>query len=686
MSPLPDPTIHDARPVAGGSVRRGRRRRFIDAICVAAIFVVSSVLYLSTAPEGLELRDEGHMLVLSRQMLEGEVPHRDTIDVYGPGVYEVIAATLDIGDGKILFVRKSLAVLRAGAVVMAYLLSRYFMPVPFALLTAALSMAYWGRMTWNLNVPYAALYTIPLCMCSSLLLLESIRRDSRRWYFLTGFVAGVVVLFKQSLGIMNIYCLVVALWIARAVIDEVEEPRRSRLFAATFVPAFIAAIVGMLPFVRFLNRQDYLLHFAPAHALLAIVAASCFFRKKTPAPGRLLLTSWLPAGAGVLAALGPVVAVYAYWGALDTLVADMIVLPTKMQSYYAGVWTPPRALTYTVIAVVCGCSAAMFAIARRPLAAASALAVAGIAAVAARHKFGPMGFATWSPEFWSRSLDAYASTLLFVGSVLTLAAMVVSMLSPTRAPVAPKDVPTGAKRTLAMLSAFVFMQQVFAFQIFPRDAFNAFVIQGAVVPLTGYALWRWHSLVLGSNAPKFARAAAFVLVLVIPVWLVNRIAFATLASATVQTRLPIDIEVAEGLGFASASPEYARASALAELVRHLERITTPETKLVLLTNEEMILYASRLRHALPESEFYYFLAGWGMLRDEPDRPMATSSAAERLDREASEVLVIDRGDAASQNIRKYDPVLASYVDAKFEVSEVVAGYRILRRRPAVAGG
>ncbi len=196
-----------------------------DALIVGMLFVLAQAYFMASTPQFLDLRDEGHILELSRRMSAGEIPHRDTTDVYGPGVYAVTAAALAAGDNKIMAVRRVLAALRASAVVAAYLLSRYIVPTPFALITATISLIYWGRQSWNLNAPYAALFTVPLCLLSCLFLVEALRRESRHWYFQAGLVAGSAILFKQTLAIPNVYLLAVALWAASVLRDPVSARR-----------------------------------------------------------------------------------------------------------------------------------------------------------------------------------------------------------------------------------------------------------------------------------------------------------------------------------------------------------------------------------------------------------------------------------------------------------------------------
>lgn len=647
-----------------------------DALFAAALFVVAAGVFTVTSTGIFEIRDDGHILELSRLLFDGEIPHRDTNDVYGPGVFAVTGAALEAGGDRIMAVRFVLAATRAGAVAMAYLAARFVAPWPFALVAGLASLAYWGRVSWNLNVPYASVYTIPICLLANLLLLRALGNDRRRAYFATGLVAGLAILFKQTLGLLNVYVLAVALWAAAVLRDQRTDVGRPQLWLTTAGAAVVAAAASLVPFLQYLGWKDYLIHFAPMHALLAVVAAAGLRRGEAP-DLRHLLGRVAPAfTAGVIVVPAIVAAAYAYWGSLDRLFFNMFVLPTQYRDYYSAVALPPRALSYAVVAVAAACTAGMLAASGRRLAALGAFAAAAPAALGAWSRAASGGFPA---EFWPKALDMFAGAhLVALGSaaVVAIAAVLWRRAGGDRA----------ARTQAAVLVALVVFEQSFAFTIFPSAGYNVFLIQGAITPLLAWVLWRWHDAVVPAGASRPRRAAAFCLVLVMPVWMTASIVRSTTTEiVSPPERVPIELNVAEGLSLTPQMHAAFHVTELEQLVGWLRRETTPETRLVLFTNEDMILFASERSHALPEYHFYLFITGWGLMHGATAVPEGTPPAADLLAKHSADVIVVERDDQSTANVRLHFPELAAWVDARCTLLPPVGGYRLRRCRPADTG-
>ena len=77
-------------------------------VVASALGILALAYFLPTAQAGLELRDEGFFLALARRAAEGELPHRDFVDIYGPGIYLLNGALLRWFDMQVLAVRLSM--------------------------------------------------------------------------------------------------------------------------------------------------------------------------------------------------------------------------------------------------------------------------------------------------------------------------------------------------------------------------------------------------------------------------------------------------------------------------------------------------------------------------------------------------------------------------------------------------
>jgi hypothetical protein len=242
----------------------------VDASIALALFFAAFAYFHRTLHLTLELRDEGFLFFNIARVAHGEIPHRDFIEVYGPGAYALTAPVFHFFGDRVLPVREILAIFRASAVAFSYIIARHFTPRPFALLGALVAMAYWGRSIWMFTTPYAALFTIPLCMLSLVFLLRAETTGNRRTYVSSGFLCGVAMLFKWSLAAMSAYGMILAIFASGMLRDPSSpNPRTHRI--AVIAAVALAGAAGVVPFLDILTPIDYLLHFAPIHALLALV-------------------------------------------------------------------------------------------------------------------------------------------------------------------------------------------------------------------------------------------------------------------------------------------------------------------------------------------------------------------------------------------------------------------------------
>ena len=209
------------------------------------MFLAAFAYFHHTLHLTLELRDEGLLFFNIARAARGEIPHRDFIEVYGPGVYAVTAPVFHLFGDRILPVREVLAVFRASAVPLAYLIARHFTPRSFAVFGGLIAMAYWGRSIWLFTTPYAALFTIPLCMLSLVLLLRAQTTGNRHTYIASGFVCGVAVLFKWSLAVMSAYGMILAIS-ASGMLQDSSPPDHRRARAPVIALVALAAAVSAI--------------------------------------------------------------------------------------------------------------------------------------------------------------------------------------------------------------------------------------------------------------------------------------------------------------------------------------------------------------------------------------------------------------------------------------------------------
>jgi hypothetical protein len=644
--------------------------RWADITIALGIFLVSIAYFSLTFTHTFELRDEGYLLHCSMRVALGEVPHRDFQALYGPGVCAVNGLLFRIFGFEILPVRIVLALFKAAAVVLTFMITRFLVTRPFAVFGALPAMAYWGRMRWNLNTPYAALYTIPICMLGVYLLIRALNRDSARGYFAAGLAGGTAILFKQSLALFNGYGMFLAVWAVSMLEDKPERRSLSRIILP--LSLWLLAGLGIVaPFISTMTLYDYLLHFLPLHLFLLLVGACVLRREEYPSLTSVIIRRFLPLILGLATIPLTTAAVYAGWGSLHDLIFNMFVFPRTLQNYYVQAGIPP----YGSIAYLAGCVLliiAILAILGRKRALGLLLGGAGVSFMCFALFTGSLkSDYFWSAAFLWRDADRFGfllSPALFLGGVAFLAP---SLCQPT----------TFERRLeVHLLIPLLLFHAMMNFQVYPRAYFNLSILQGALVPLLVIILFKWYRLGCPPNGSVRRRIISAALVALVPFWLVARTADEVLhPNQTQSCGRSLDLPGTAGLKPSQALISQFHLDDLEKLIRYLRGSTSESAPIFLIGNEEMILFLAGRPSLFPERELSLFLAGWGMLPASKMEPLNTRMMIMRL-RDTPQAIIIDTGSYTSKNLRAALPELVSFIDRNYEVRTQIGVFKVLRWR------
>ena len=630
-----------------------------DGWIALALFGAAVLYFCLSFDATLDLRDEGYLLVRSAQVADGALPHRDFQDVYGPGVFALTGLALALGGKQVIAVRVLVLLFKALAVAASYGLARHVAPRWVAVAATGLGIVFWGRYAANLNTPYAALFTIPLCLAATALLVRGLERHTARGLALAGFVAGLGVLFKQSLGI----ALAMGLLLSAVAAPWIEEGRGPRARAAWLALAWLAlSFVPVAPLASRVTAADWAVHLLPLRAVLVAVALLGLSRGMPPM--RSLLRTGLPVALGLAAPSVGTLLAYAIAGGLDGLVHDMLRLPFTLRRYAQAVQLPPPSLALLAVGVIAFVFGALRLVARRPVGAAVAGAI-GLGCLV-------FGWAAVPPD--APGLRDPATLLArgpFALEALHLPVLLVAGLLTSAGRVREE----GAVRTrvpLLVVSAFL------CFQVFPRAGHNLWILHGALAPLWALVLGDLYRAATASEAVRWRRALAAALVLATPVWLALPIARATVSSTEAQgERRPLALERARGLRLDAVQRTEQEIPHVEAMIGWLET-GAPAGRLLLLTNEPGIAFLAGRATVFGDEAFAHFLAGWGMLAPAGRRALDASEEVSRLRTEAG-VLAIHRADPSATHLRRALPRVREIVERDFRVIERFGPYRVLER-------
>ena len=663
------------------------RVSWLDVAITCLLFVAAVAYFSLTFTRTFELTDEGFFLFEGARAAAGEIPHRDFITVYGPAVFLVNGLTLWLFDGNILPLRIVLALVKAGAVVLTFLISRFLTTRAFAVFGALLAIAYWGRWSWILNTPYAALYTIPLCMLAVFVLIRALLRGSTRGYFGAGLIAGTAILFKQSLGIFNAYGMLLAVC-AVGALDE--EPIKRSLSVTSVVLAlwFLAAIAVVMPFVSIMGLGDYLLHFLPFHLLMALVVAAVLVRGGLGSPVSIFKNRLCPLVAGLVVMPAITACIYGYWGALDDLIFNMFVFPRTYVNYYIAAPIPPLSLSLFMLGAI-GLVSSVLLIVRGKRASAVVIGTLALGLMGVARYAVPVG------ELQTVHVNFMGSNVvvgLHLYDLRVLLWEVWNFLTGVQAPAISaialavfassflRSAETGPSRVLGVVIPLVFFQTLMCFQVFPRATYNLWQTQGALVPLLTLVLFQWYRLGAPAGASLRGKVSAAVLTALLPLWMVASVVKDVVhPSGVVARQRPLNLPATGGIALSDLEIAWKHIDELERLVTFLRTQTPGDAPIFLLTNEPMILFLSQRETLFPERAFYLGVLGGGLLPEAQRQGLDVDAMLERLEN-TPEAILIFRPDVSSARLLEALPRLRDFVNERCDVVTRIGAYRVLRQK------
>lgn len=626
---------------------------------VLATVLAATLWFSLTAPYGLELRDEGRMLVRSERVLEKALPNADFSDVYGPGASALNALVLALGGRRVVVVRWSIVALKAMAVAAIWLAASEVAAAPIAAGAAAFAILTFGRASWNLNAPYAALYVLAFGMVALALILRSRATGSASLAGAAGFTVGTALLFKHSLAAM--YAVGLGLGIVASMLLEPARPRggaERRMLSVLFAALLVLPLLAHeIPFA-FVGPREYLLFFAPAHVLGILVLVA---PREGAGRGRLGARALVAAGAGVLAMPVAVAGLYASRGALGVALDDLGRWPQVLVNYAADFALPTVPDVALLAFVVAASGAGLFGLAGRMRVAVACATVALLLVVPGLRDDGWVWAIPTEADVWRYPLPSVLAYALLVACGPALRS---------------GDRPAWVVPALMV----AFFHHATSFQIFPRAGLNTIMTVPVLAPsLALLAASVWRGLGLSALDPgRRATAHAF---LALPTMALALPALVTVVDLRRAPSLPIPFPETRGLSIRADAADDVLA--MREVVTYLEG--QPESPLLLVNNDAMLFFLSHRRSLVPELDLAFQLMGDGMVYASrlPEMAMLLPKL-----QAAADVLVVIKDDQKTRSLRHQLPGLFVDLAKRFEPAFTAGRYTVLRRaaRPVTPPG
>jgi hypothetical protein len=301
--------------------------------------------------------DEGLLAQSAERVLNGQLPHRDFVDVYTGVLSALDAAAFAIWGRNLMAIRNLLCL---AAVLWVPVLYGIALRVasPWAAGLAVLAAVAWSVPYYPLGMP--SWYVLFLASAGTLALLKFMETHRRRWLLAAGIAAGAACTIKIT-GLYFIAAALLTLVYIEQDADRSDEPTHARrsVYAWLVVSAAAAYVTAVAVLVRSQGADAFVAYVVPNAAIAGLVIwreradAHVGTARRMAALGQW--TGWFLAGVVVPIAL--LLIPYVRAGAVGALLTGVFVTPMKRLSIW---YAPPFPIVTTLAAVPVAVALGMF--------------------------------------------------------------------------------------------------------------------------------------------------------------------------------------------------------------------------------------------------------------------------------------------------------------------------------------
>lgn len=160
----------------------------------------------------------------AERVMLGEVPYRDFLFNYTPGILWLNAALMKVFGARLLVINTGLLVFKLSGLLCLFWAARKLVGGWLALVPVALTLAWLGhRHVFNVH---PAQYYLPFALLGLILLLKYDQDGKRRWLVQSGLATGLVFVFKHNVGVLLLACATAAILLRDTLLDDANSRRR----------------------------------------------------------------------------------------------------------------------------------------------------------------------------------------------------------------------------------------------------------------------------------------------------------------------------------------------------------------------------------------------------------------------------------------------------------------------------
>lgn len=246
---------------------QGAMRFLPPALTVAAGLICYGLFY----NRGVWLSVVGYSISPAERVMQGEVPYRDFLYNYTPGILWLNTALMRFFGVNLLTIHLGLFAFKIATLLILYLVGKKLMGAWAALLPVALALA-WIGYKYIFGV-FPTQYSMLFVLLALYFMMKYDESDQTRWLISSGVSIGLVFLFKYNVGILLFGCGIAALLIREVFLANLKSTASLRLIVKNisfFVTGFGLIVLPMCAYLYSRHAlgamTDHFLHHAAAYS------------------------------------------------------------------------------------------------------------------------------------------------------------------------------------------------------------------------------------------------------------------------------------------------------------------------------------------------------------------------------------------------------------------------------------
>lgn len=189
-----------------------------DTLPLLITLTAGIVCYGFLVNRGMGLPVLGYNISPAERVMHGELPYRDFLYNYTPGVLWLNALLMKLAGPSVWTVNLGLLLFKLATLIALFYAARILTSSKAALIPVAITLGWIGYKVVFRSYPTQ--YSMLFVLLGLIFMLNYDRSDKARWLVLCGVVIGVIFLFKQNVGVLVLAAATVAIALREGLARE----------------------------------------------------------------------------------------------------------------------------------------------------------------------------------------------------------------------------------------------------------------------------------------------------------------------------------------------------------------------------------------------------------------------------------------------------------------------------------